>query len=130
MLLRLQRQQGVHAGDGSDVGLLQQRLKRLHRVDHAKQFEFSFMQPRLARGVMEVRHVSLPGVVDQHVHGTKAHLNGIREGLHLVSVQHVAAIRENLPAGVFVMQRGMGAGEAIRIAATEGHFCPLAQQQA
>ena len=55
---------------------------------------------------------------------------GIREGLHLVSVQHVAAIRENLPVGVFVMQRGMGAGEAIRIAATEGHFCPLAQQQA
>ncbi len=88
------------------------------------------MQPRLARGVMEVRHVALPGVVDQHIRRAKARLHRIRKGLNFVGVQHVAAVSENLPVGKFVLQRRMGAGEPVRVTAAEGDFRPFTQQQA
>ncbi|CZZ55640.1 Uncharacterised protein [Enterobacter hormaechei] len=79
---------------------------------------------------MEVRHVALPGVVDQQISRAKARLHRIRKGLNLVGVQHVAAVRKNLPVGEFVLQRRMGAGEPIRVTAAEGDFRPFTQQQA
>ena len=88
------------------------------------------MQPRLARRVMEVRHVALPGVVDQHIRRAKTRLHRIREGLNFVGIQHVAAESENLPVGKFVLQRRMGAGEPVRVTAAEGDFRPFTQQQA
>lgn len=46
---------------------------------------------------MEVRHVALPGVVDQHIRRAKTRLYRIRKGLNFVGVQHVAAVSKISP---------------------------------
>ena len=130
MLLRLQRQQRVHAGYRGDIRALELRLKGLHRVNHPEQLELRLVQPRLPRRIGEVRHVPLAGVINQHVGTAKARLYRVGKVLHLVFFQHVAAVREDVRAGIFVLQRRVGAGEPVRITAAEGDLRPFAQQQA
>jgi hypothetical protein len=71
-----------------------------------------------------MRHVALPGVVDQHVRAAKTIRYRIGKGLHLVFFQDVAAVRENLRSGILVLQRGMRAGEPVGIAAAKATFAP------
>ena len=130
MLFRLQCQQRVHTGNRGDIRLFKLRLEGLYRVNHAEQFQFGFVQPGLARRIGEVGDIALPGVINQHVGAAETRGDRVSEGLNFRFIQYVAAPGEHLSFWIFVLQRRMGAGQPIRVAATKRDLRPFAQQQA
>jgi hypothetical protein len=76
-----------------------------------------------------MRHVALPGVVDQHVRAAKTRRYRIGKGLHLVFVQDVAAVEKTSAPGYSFCNA------ACALASRSGcgrksDFRPFAQQQA